>query len=266
MGDEPQLRQSVTDSPATAPTNRTAIPSRTWTHEKGVLNTPGCAAALLLLAVLGCAAIWQRKILRAQLGKRRPQHRRPRSATKPTPLSYRPCNAVSGNPFEWGGASLAGPGAEDAVRHLITDALTRGREHAIELVLTRPDACRLLGIAADDLQNERVPGLTLTDDAQQADAHLRRPGFSRRLLITYDGRDENPHSQTQQAERSAVLTVATTTRPSAQISADGEIAPCPPSRRTTAEPHTRVQLLPRPDAREQLLALPTLGRRRRFER
>ncbi|MFB4298484.1 hypothetical protein [Actinomadura sp. NTSP31] len=141
------------------------------------------------------------------------------------------------------------------------DVLIHQHEHGIELVLTRPDAWRLLGIAPDDLQDERVPGLTLTDDDQQAYAHVRRHGFSRRLLITYDGRDDDHrHTPAQQTARSAVVTVATWTRPSAQISADGSVTPCSSSGSTIAEPHTRARLLSRPDAIERLLALPTLGR------
>ncbi|MVZ99040.1 hypothetical protein F8568_001285 [Actinomadura sp. LD22] len=143
--------------------------------------------------------------------------------------------------------------------------LTHQREHVVELVLTRPDARRLLGIAAGDLQDERVPGLTLTDDDQEAYAHLRRLGLSRRLLVTYDDGDDHPHIQPRHDERTAVLTVATSSHPSTQISANGDIRPRPPSSPTTSEPHKRAPLLSGPDALDQLMALPTLARRQRSQ-
>lgn len=259
---QPQLRKSVTDSSSTAPSNRTAIPHRPRTDERGALRTPGRAAAFLLLAILGGVAIWQRKALWAQLDKRRFHHQRPRPAIEPASPSRRPGDAPTHDPFDWGGASLAGLGAEDAVRDVIMNVLTHRREHAIELVLTRSDAWRLLGIAPDTLQDERVPGLTLSDDDQQAYAHLRRPGFSRRLLVTCDNGDDCPLGQSRQDERWGVLTVATSTNPSAQTSATGGITPRPPSGPTTSGPHERTLRLPRPDALEQLLALPTLARQR----
>lgn len=263
--DQPQPRRSVTGSSSKAPSNRNAIPHHLRTDKRGPLNTLGRASVLLLLAMLGTVTIWRGKALRAKLDERRPRLRRPPSVMEPTSPRRRPGEVAPHDPFGWGGASLAGPGAEDAVRHLITDTLTHQREHAIELVLPRPDAWRLLGMTADDLQAERVPGLTLTDDAQEAYAHLRRPSFWRRLLVTYDDGDDHPHLQ-QQDERSSVLTVATSIKPSAQISANGNITPRPPSGPTTTEPHKRAPIISRSDAREQLLALPTLAKWSRSQR
>ncbi|MBO2440254.1 hypothetical protein [Actinomadura nitritigenes] len=221
-------------------------------------NTAG-AAALFVLTMLGGVAIWRRKALPTLLHKPRSHPARPRVEPQPASPSHQKADTAPHDPFDWGGASLAGPGAEDAVRHLVLDVLTHPREHAIQLVLARPDAWRLLGISANELQDERVPGLSLTDDDQQAYAHLRRPGFSRRLLITYDG-----NTPVQQGEQCAAVSVATWTEPSVQISPDGVLVPCSSSDSTIPGKYTRAPLLSRPDAAEKLRALPTLDRCRRM--
>ncbi|MFF0520710.1 hypothetical protein ACFYTC_18510 [Actinomadura nitritigenes] len=254
-----QPQKSVTVSPSTAPTNRTAIPRRTR-GKKGPLDKAASTALLLALTALGGVAVWRRKALSALLHQFRPHHTRPRFDPQPCLVGRWQANAASLDPFGWGGTSLTGPDAEDAVRHLLLNALTHQREHVIELVLAHADACRLLGISADDLRYERVPGLILTDDHRQAHAHLRRPGFSRRLLITYDHGDDGPHSQLQQDERSSVLTIGASTRPPVLISADEDVRPRLASEPTPTEPSPQAPLLSRNDAREQLLALPTLAR------
>jgi hypothetical protein len=143
---------------------------------------------------------------------------------------------------------------------MVLNVLTKRHMDDIELVLSRAHASRLLGLNADDLMGERIPGLKLCHDDQQTHAYASGQGVSRRLVITYDGEGLDPQRLlTQQSDRLAIMIMSTETNASARISADGTVMP--PSGRgpTATRLPSRVPLLTRPEAHGQLLSLPTRG-------
>ncbi|GAA2170315.1 hypothetical protein [Actinomadura napierensis] len=140
------------------------------------------------------------------------------------------------------------------------DVVTNRHKDAIELVLSRPHASRLLGLNTDDLTEERIPGLMLSRDDQQTHAYLLRQGISRRLVITYAGEGHDPQRLLpQQNDRLAVVIMSTGTKPSAWISADGTVTSCSGTEATAVRLPSRVPLLTRSEAQDQLLSLATRG-------
>lgn len=158
--------------------------------------------------------------------------------------------------MDW--VALAGPGAEAAVRHLAMDVLSRRREDSTDLVVSRPDAWRLFGTDIGTFQEDRVPGLLLTDDYAQTRALLARQTLARRVLVTYedaigDFRDLLIHQRGQLA----VVSLSTPARASAEVTASGEVTR---SNDAALSEITQLVLLSRTDAFNQLMSMPTLAR------
>ncbi|WP_433234874.1 hypothetical protein [Actinomadura nitritigenes] len=138
------------------------------------------------------------------------------------------------------------------------DILTNRRGDPIELILNRADAWRLLGIGTHDFQDERIPGLTLTDGGQQTLAYLALPGFSRRLHIAYAGEsDDLERLPIRQNGRLAAIFVSSSADPSFHVSANGEITPSAGHPLTASERPARLSILARDDARDAIRSLPS---------
>ena len=152
------------------------------------------------------------------------------------------------------GGSLTGPQAEDAARHLTMEILNRRHHHRADLVLSRPDAWRLFGMDIGILQEDRIPGLILTDDSEHTRALLARHCPGRRILITYADKAQEPREIPHQSQPTIISlkprldagttpafdsTAASTTRPS--------LAGRPP-------------LLSRSDAFNELMGMPSIAR------
>lgn len=150
------------------------------------------------------------------------------------------------------GASLSGPGAEDAARHIAIEIVSRRRAVPAELVLSRPDAWQLFGMDIGTLQDDRIPGLVLTDDHEQTRVILGRPASSRRLLLAYDNEGDALPSGRGSIP---VLSISTRTDGTTTISADGAVT-------TTTDPFPidRLPLLTRDDAFNRLISMPTRAR------
>jgi hypothetical protein len=152
------------------------------------------------------------------------------------------------------GVSLSGLGAEDAARHMAMEILSRWQAVPAELVLSRPDAWQLFGMDIGTLQEDRIPGLVLTDDREQTRTVLARQTSSRRVLLTCaDEGEDLPGGQTQ----IPVISISARTEGSTRVSADGAV-----TNTTGPSPIQRLPLLTRGDAFNLLMSMPTHARRR----
>jgi hypothetical protein len=175
----------------------------------------------------------------------------------PVTLTERPAPEEGGAQLPWKVVSLVGPGAEGAVRRLALDALTDRKGRASELVIARPDAWQLFGIDIGTLQEERIPGLTLTEDAQQARTYLGAQGPLPRILIVCDDgseavRELQPRGQSQLT----VLALSPRADASTEVSADGVLTP----HKAAPPMPSHLPPLSRPDAFNRLMSLPTISR------
>ncbi len=179
--------------------------------------------------------------------------RYPRTRTTPPTTTGTASSTLSIASVLAKGASLAGPGAEDAARHIAMKILSSRQGVPAELVLNRPDAWRLFGMDIGTLREDRIPGLILTDDHEQTRAFLALQTSSRRLLVTYGNEGEG-----LSRGRGYVLVVSISARNqgSTKISADGEVT-------RTADPSVtgRLPLLTRDEAFNRLMSMPTRARR-----
>ncbi|MEU8804830.1 hypothetical protein [Spirillospora sp. NPDC048819] len=161
-------------------------------------------------------------------------------------------------PFIADGASITGPGAEDAVRHLALEILSRRQGDYVELVLTRSDAWRLFGTDIGTFQEDRVPGLYLTDDPEHTHAFLTRQSLTQQVLITYDSEaEEFRELLNHQQRRLAVVSLCPRIGATTEVSANGAV-----TRSNDALPsaNTQLPLLSRADAFNKLVSMPTLAR------
>lgn len=178
--------------------------------------------------------------------------------SRPAPFTYRP----SLDPFAVPALALAGSGAVDSARVLALSALDEHGDSSL-VVIPRPDAGRLFGLAEDELLDENAPGLFIPGNLDAALAYLetelairRSTGASavRRLLLVADcveeaGRiaallDRHP------GELSAVLLGPW---PGAQAAVDDEGLVDAPSTLATHLPQ-RLPAMSRTEARDRLHA------------
>ncbi|MEU4827065.1 hypothetical protein AB0H37_34775 [Actinomadura sp. NPDC023710] len=186
---------------------------------------------------------------------------RPRPEPKPTPPHPAASPSPSlpeGLPLTTKGHELEGPAAEEAARRLAMDVLSSRAGTASELVLSRPDAWRLLGIDIGTLQEDRIPGLVLTEDLEQTRAVLKRQTVARRVLITYDSDAEDVRiSLSRQQSQIAVISLLTQTETTMGVTHDSEVSvnavglPGP----------ARLATLSKDDAFVQLMSMPTVAQR-----
>ncbi|GAA1837190.1 hypothetical protein [Actinomadura chokoriensis] len=151
------------------------------------------------------------------------------------------------------GASLSGPGAEDAARHIVVEILSRRQASQAELVLSRPDAWRLFGMDIGTLREDCIPGLLLTDDHEQTHATLARQSSFRRLLLIYDSEGADlPGGRVQ----IPLISISPRIQGATRVSADGAVT-CT----IAPSPTDRLPLLTRHDAFNLLMSMPTRARR-----
>lgn len=254
---------SVPTETAKTPVN-TAPPTSPTSPEDDVRGLAGWAGAFAFLALIGGASYVGRRrrtVIQAatSMFERIKRDTRPK-ATPTATTSFQgtpPGVAPRIAHFATKGISLAGPGAEDAVRHLAVDILLNRQNNATELVLSRPDAWRLFGTDMGTLQDDRIPGLTLTDDPAQTRTYLARQGPSRCLLVTYDDEVEDLRAlPAHQQGQPTVVSLSAWTEASVTVSTGGEVTA------SAAGPQMseRLPLLSRPDAFAQLMSMPTLAR------
>ncbi|WP_192808639.1 hypothetical protein [Actinomadura montaniterrae] len=114
--------------------------------------------------------------------------------SRPVPFTYRP----SLDPFAVPALALAGSGAADSARVLALSALDEHGDSSL-VVLPRPDAGRLFGLAEDELLDENAAGLFIPGNLDAALAYLetelairRNAGTpaARRLLLVADCAEE----------------------------------------------------------------------------
>ncbi|GAA0544210.1 hypothetical protein GCM10009546_02820 [Actinomadura livida] len=260
-----QVESSAQPPPPTPREHDTPIPTapaKQSSHKTGPFGWVGVAALLALTAgVAYVAGRRRRAFCQATRSMLRRLNRQANGVVRATPVTptERPASEERGAQLSSKVVSLVGPGAEGAVRRLALDALTDRKGRASELVIARPDAWRLFGIDIGTLQEEKIPGLTLTEDAQQTRTY---PGTQRplpRILITCDDgseavRELPPRGQSQLT----VLSLSPSTEVSTEVSADGVLTP----HRAAPPLPDRLPLLSRPDAFNRLMSMPTISRRR----
>lgn len=207
------------DVPAHAPTSRPDPSDRaSW--------PPSRAAAIALLTLLAVAAYLGRHrrrifaVTMSMLGhlKRGPRERN--QATSPPAADHEAPSATHIASLLAKGASLIGPEVEGVARHMAVEFLRRRHPDPAELVLSRPDAWRLLGMDIGTLQEDRIPGLILTDGCEQTRAFLARHASSKRLLFAYGTEGEDiPRSR----DEVTVVSISTRAKGATKISVDGEV-------------------------------------------
>ncbi|MFA1544583.1 hypothetical protein [Actinomadura monticuli] len=134
------------------------------------------------------------------------------------------------------------------------EILSRRQAIPAELVLSRPDAWQLFGLDIGTLQEDRIPGLVLTDDHEQTRAYLARQTSSQRLLLAYGNEDEGLLDGRGQTP---AISISAYTEGTSRVSADGAAT------NATGPPQSdRLPLLTRDGAFELLMAMPTLARHR----
>ncbi|MFA1551783.1 hypothetical protein [Actinomadura chokoriensis] len=263
-------RPETRPSPSAPPPSASAIPkSSQHAPAPGPTSHPGgpsdrtpwptlWAAAIALLTLLTAAvhlAKHRRTIVAGTMSllSNRKGGFRPRTpASPPTTTDHTAPSRTRIDSLLAKGASLTGPGAEDTARHLAIEILSRRQADPTELVLNRPDAWRLFGLDIGTLQEDRIPGLVLTDDAEQTRTLLARQTPSRRLLLAYDNEGEDPPGG---RDPIPVVSISTRTDGAARIPAVGEVA-------NTIGPSATDHLpsLTRDDAFNLIMSMPTRAR------
>ncbi|TDB95679.1 hypothetical protein [Actinomadura sp. 7K534] len=259
------MESSTQHPPPTPREHDTPIPTAPGKQSSYKAGPFGWAvvAALLALSVSAAYVAGRRRraICQATRSILRRLNRRANGMVRVTPVTptERPASEECGAQLSSKVVSLVGPGAEGAVRRVALDALTDRKGRASELVIARPDAWRLFGIDIGTLQEERIPGLTLTEDAQQTRTYLGTQGPLPRILITCDDgseavRELQPRGQSQLT----VLSLSPSTEASTEVSADGVFTPP----KAAPSMPDRLPLLSRPDAFNRLMSMPTISRHR----
>ncbi|MEU8803283.1 hypothetical protein [Spirillospora sp. NPDC048819] len=242
----------------------TPTPTSPTSPEDDVPGLAGWAGAFALLALIGGAAyVGRRRQTVTQAATSSFERIKRYTRLKGTPTAT---TSFQGTPtgvetrithFATKSISLGGPGAEDAVRHLVVDAILSRQSNATELVLSRPDAWRLFGTDMGTLQDDRIPGLTVIDDPAQTRTYLARQGPSRCLLITYDDEVEDLRAlPAHQQGQLTVVSLSARTQAPVTVSTGGEVT----ASATGPQMPERLPLLSRPDAFAQLMSMPTLAR------
>jgi hypothetical protein len=229
-------------------------------HRLWSIPWAGAIALLALISGAGYATRHQRPIVLVTRSMIRHVKRNPRPVTHAmsTPAAgHASPDAPQIATLATDGISLTGPGAEDAVRHLAMDILSRRQQKSTELVLSRPDAWRLFGTDIGTLQEDRVPGLLLTDDPEQTHTVLARQTPTRRVLVTYDGETEDFRGLlNHQQGQLAVVSLSPWAWAPMKVSANGAV-----TRSNDAAPSaiTQLPLLSRANAFNLLMSMPTLA-------
>lgn len=230
-------------------------------HRPWLIPCTGAVALLALISGTISAARHRRAIVLATRPMLRHVKRNLRPIAHPkstTTVGHTASDAQGIVPFIADGASITGPGAEDAVRHLALEILSRRQGDYVELVLTRSDAWRLFGTDIGTFQEDRVPGLYLTDDPEHTHAFLTRQSLTQQVLITYDSEaEEFRELLNHQQRRLAVVSLCPRIGATTEVSANGAV-----TRSNDALPsaNTQLPLLSRADAFNKLVSMPTLAR------
>ncbi|OLT31873.1 hypothetical protein BJF79_08750 [Actinomadura sp. CNU-125] len=151
---------------------------------------------------------------------------------------------------------VAGLGAEDAVRYIVVELLSRYPGNAAEVVLSRQDAWHLFGIDVGTFREDQIPGLTLLEDAEEIRRYLLVSTTSRRVLIS-SAADGGGYCDiaAQHRDGLALVCLSSDLEPSLTISADGETTTLAVGRQVP----DRLRLLPRQEAFLALTAMPTFS-------
>ncbi|GAA1801711.1 hypothetical protein GCM10009735_37820 [Actinomadura chokoriensis] len=255
-----ETQPSPTGPSATAPTPLKE-PQHAPTRTRRLRITPWpntSAAAIALLALLAVAASMGKRrqtillVTRSVLSNLKRGLRTKTRATPPTTTDHVATRRTCITSILSKGTSLTGPGAEGAARHLAMEILIRRKAVPADLVLNRPDAWRLFGMDLGTLQEDRIPGLVLTDDHERTRAFLSRQSSSRWLLLAYTSEGEDlPGGRSQ----IPVIAISTHTEGPARISPDGVVTSA-----TDPSPPPRLPLLARDDAFNLLMSMPTCAR------
>ncbi|URN07668.1 hypothetical protein LUW74_32810 [Actinomadura madurae] len=212
----------------------------------------------VLLAVIGSGAYVSRRhraIVKTALSMSRRLKQRQPLGTQVAPSTASGPRAPRADLFASVENELTGPGAEDAIRCFVVDTLIGRQSDAVELVLTRTDAWRLFGIEHGMLRGEQIPGLTLTDDAQQTCGYLARRGLVRRILITCDGEMEDVRESRANERELTVISLSERAEGATRIAADGRVTP----RAAAPLMPSCLPLLSKSGAFGQLTSMPTLA-------
>lgn len=248
-------------SPRTRPAPRTTARVVLDGHRTQSFPWGGAVALLALTFAAAHATRHRRAFVRLMRTVIRGVKRKSRPALHATSTPAASCaspDVCRVFPLAADAVALAGPGAEDAVRHLAMDILSRRRGDSTDLVVSRSDAWRLFGTDIGTLQEDRVPGLLLTDDPEQTHTVLARQTPTRRVLVTYDGETEDFRGLiNHQQGQLAVVSLSPGAWAPMKVSANGAV-----TRSNDAAPSavTQLPLLSRADAFNQLMSMPTLAR------
>ncbi|RAY14563.1 hypothetical protein DPM19_12365 [Actinomadura craniellae] len=133
------------------------------------------------------------------------------------------------------GLVLAGPGGEDAARHMVIDALVRTDEH-IEVIIDQADAEHLLeaGPEAED----RFPYLVITAGPAQTRSYLETPGPYRLVITSGDGAD------LADVRQATIVALTPGAYPPVEVAEDGAVTVPPGGPALPA----RLPVLPLPEA------------------
>ncbi|MFD0690958.1 hypothetical protein [Actinomadura fibrosa] len=264
MPSTPRPRVSLPSNRPTIPDSRVRVVDDD--HPEGPSAWIGIALALV--AVVAAAYKWRRLLcaavtassMSARLGARTSSSTSDLAlaSSHVAPPPVRPKLAM--DLFVLKNLSLAGPGAEDAVRHIAIELLTKRSGSTAEVVLTRADAWRLLQLDNEALCSEQIPGLILTENARHTQSYLAIPVTSQRLLIM-SGTEPTVTYTGSAAVETAVLSLEDL-KSSAVISATGEVSKWPQQKPGEVVPES-LSLLSRSDAFERLTVLPLCSRQTR---
>ncbi|TDD59846.1 hypothetical protein [Actinomadura rubrisoli] len=128
-----------------------------------------------------------------------------------------------------------------------------------ELILTCSDAGRLFSIETDAFQEERIPGLTLAADAHQVRTHSLQQWPHQRLVIICGGESDDVYKLTaHQAGQLDAVSRSRAKDPAIEVSTAGTIT-IPRQGHVVEALLSTLPLLSRPEAAEQLTAMPTIA-------
>jgi hypothetical protein len=260
----PALPRSPTPVASDQPQDQ-LIPQRPADESRPRMGRPSTTLVLAAALVgVGVAFAARRRLLALLAVASNPLLRRPhpaRSRTRHDELAVRkaPSAAPVAGLLLLDAIALTGPGAEAALRGLILDVLSAPRPESAEIVISRADAADLLGIKTDELVDERIPGLVLTDHIWHSITHLRTPG-PRRLFVTQKAELDLIRSDSilRQRERVTAVSLSPWPHESAEIDPDGHITSLSDPTLTSVL-SDRLPTLSRDDAHAQLMRLPRHG-------
>ena len=249
-----------TSAPLPAPPS--AAPARARDQAEEAESRPPSLQPVLLLGLLipAAAAICYpfRHRLYAAASAGLPALPAPEEETAPADFTYRPVL----DPFAVPATGLSGPGAVSTARVL---ALTALDEHGGDslVVIPRPDATTLFGLAEDELLDDNTDGLFIPGNLDAALAYLetelairQNTGVTqaRRLLLVADCTLETDRIHallTRHPGGASAILLGPWTGDTAVIDDNGAVDAPPP---LTAAIPDRVPALSRTEARDRLLA------------